>query len=152
MMRGSRVLRSILNKPDEVVIIFVIVMLILVLIHRYFRNTQTTTNEGKEISIERLIEQVKSSLEIADAKRMEEKKAALFKVDSFELEINFIVKEAQSGEASIRYEAVTVGGRTEVSAEKVQKIILHMKAIDYDSPDPTIKGNQEFVPIPRPVK
>jgi len=141
-------LRSIPTKPDEVIIMVVIFMLISVLLYRYFRNTQTSTNENKDVSIETLIEQVKNSLEIVDEKRMKENKAALFKVDSFELEIHFVVKEAQSGEASVRYEAVTVGGRTEVSAEKVQKIILHMKAIDYDNSDQTLQGNQEFVPIP----
>jgi hypothetical protein len=99
------------------------------------------------LGIDTLIEQVKQDLENLDDRRRQQNKAALFIVESFDLEINFVVRESQSGEAGLKYEVVTVGGKSEVNTEKVQKITLRMKAEGVGPGE--VKGTGGFVPVPK---
>ena len=89
-----------------------------------------------------LIEQVKSDLESIDEKRIDKNEAPLFSVETFDLEINFVVRESQSGEVRGEYEVVTVGGRSEFSAEKIQKIVLHLKAAEQGR-EGSVKASEE---------
>src|SRR6266536_4938277 len=124
------------TRTDDLVIGIVVVVLLAFLAYKNLRCEIVDSRHGdSELHIDTLIEQVKHDLEAVDEKRLRENKAGLFKVDTFDLEINFVVKHTDSANAQMSYEVVTVGGKSEVSAEKVQKISLHFKAVDYSQED-----------------
>jgi hypothetical protein len=117
-------------KLEDIVLASVILLLAFLLFHRYWRSEPESSLSDGTLGVADLIEKVKSDLETVDRQRIERDEAPLFNVDSFDLEINFVVKEGQSTSAQGEYKVLTVGGTSEVSSEKVQKIVLHLKAVE----------------------
>ncbi len=137
-----------LARTDDIVIGIVLLILFALLAYRHLRAeaVEGPSADG-QLHIDKLIEQVKQDLEAADEKRIRENKAALFKTETFDLDINFVVRQTASANAQLSYEVVTVGGKSEISAEKVQRISLHFKAVDYGKEDADIKASGEFKPL-----
>ena len=135
-------------KTDEIIISIVILILVFLLVYKYLKREPPEVDQA--LNIDKLIQQVKLDLEKVDEERIKQQKAALFKVDDFDLELNFVVKQTTSSEASAKpvYELVTIGGKTEVSAEKIQKIKLHMKAIDYSQIETKIPPKNDTIIMP----
>jgi Trypsin-co-occurring domain 2 len=117
-------------KIDDIVLGSVILLLGFLLVLRHWKVEQTSNSNNPKLGVADLIEQVKNDLESMDQKRIDKNEAPLFNVETFDLEINFVVRESQSGEVKGEYQVVTVGGRSEFSAEKIQKIVLHLKTAE----------------------
>jgi hypothetical protein len=139
-----------LAKAEDIVIGIVILTLLALLAYKHL-TSDVAGNKPPEtgLGIDKLITQVKHDLEVVDEERIRENKAALFRVETFNLEVNFVVRRTDSAEAQMKYEVVTIGGKSDVSAEKVQKIILHFKAVDYSREETDIPGPGEFKPLKR---
>jgi len=116
------------TRIEDILIGSAILLLVSVFAYRYWvkKPAEAQTDEG--LGIAKLIEDVKSELITSDENRRSQGLPALFQVRSFDLEINFVVKARRKGQVGIDYEVVAVGGESEVSSEKVQKIVLHMDA------------------------
>src|SRR5262245_8580424 len=110
MISDRRLLVMNAFKLDDIATIAVILILLSLLFYKHWRNDPARTEPPKSLGIDTLIEQVKQDLENMDDRRRQQNEEALFKVDTFDLEINFVVRETQSGEGSLKYEVVTVGG------------------------------------------
>jgi hypothetical protein len=138
-------------KSEEAVIGFVILVLLSLLLYKHWKGqpTPTSPSANQELEISRLIETVKQELEAADQKREAKKEAPLFRVENFNLEIQFVVKQSKSGNAGVNFEVVTVGGQTDFSREQVQKITLQFKATDYGSKPQEMPSSAGRVPIPQ---
>lgn len=115
-------------KVDEVLLIIIIALLIFLLVHKHWTSRPSDSNQPEELGISSFVEKVRTELYQAEEKRLKTNEAALFKLDKFDLEINFVVKSSLTANGSITHELVTVSGQTETSSEKVQKITLHMIA------------------------
>jgi len=113
------------SKVDQLVLLVVIVLLTFVLARSWRRDAPS----GRpSLGLDRLVEEVRADLERMDRVRIAENREALFVVETFDLELNFVVREGTTSDASGHFEVVTVGGKSEYSSERVQKIQLHLKA------------------------
>lgn len=75
-----------------------------------------------------MVRQVKAELEAAEQERIERNEAALFLLESFDLEINFVLRNSSSRSVGFSPQFLVVNENTNVSTEKVQKLRLHMRA------------------------
>jgi len=135
-------------KSEDAVLGFVILVLLSLLFYKHWKGQPAPVPPKKELEIKQLIETVKQQLEAADQQREADGKAPLFRVETLQLEINFVVKDSHSTNASGNFEVVTVGGQTEFSREQVQKISLQFKAIDYGSKPQEMRSSAGRVLIP----
>lgn len=127
-------------KLEDIVLASVILLLAFILFHKYWKSDPASNVTDGTLGVAELIEKVKSDLEKVDRQRIERDEAALFNVESFDLEINFVVKEGQSTSATGEYKVLTVGGTSQVSSEKVQKIVLHLKTAEMGQ-EKTVKAD-----------
>lgn len=89
---------------------------------------QALDASGIDLNIKDLTLSVKNQLEQLDQERQKKNELPLFMVESFDLELNFTVKQVATKEGKLEYKVLTIGDKNEVSKEQVQKITLHMKA------------------------
>jgi len=135
------------TRIEDILIGSAILLLVSVFAYRYWvkKPAEAQTDEG--LGIAKLIEDVKSELITSDENRRSQGLPALFQVRSFDLEINFVVKARRKGQVGIDYEVVAVGGESEVSSEKVQKIVLHMDAASPEKhtakAQPSVEGQDQ---------
>lgn len=126
---------------------FIAAVLAAALVYQHVTLRQAMEQAPVELGIDQLIAQVKADLEAAERTRLQEGKVPLFKVDTFDLEIHFAVRRSASSEAGARLEVVTLSGKTDVAAEKTQKITLHMKTIDYGNGGGSMPGSSGLIPV-----
>ncbi|HQR35751.1 MAG TPA: hypothetical protein PLK30_23635 [Blastocatellia bacterium] len=108
-------------KSEETVIGFVILVLLSLLLYKHWKGqaAPAPSSANQELEISQLIQKVKQELEAADQQREADGKAALFRAETFQLEVNFVVKETDSAKASGNFEVVTVGGQTGFSHKRM---------------------------------
>jgi hypothetical protein len=101
-----------------------------------------------ELKIETLIREVKRQLEKADEAEQRAHRAALFKLETFDLEVAFTVKS----DASAGVKLYAVQADTHVEAERVDRISLHWKALPPPEVsatyDPSLFGQPPAVATP----
>jgi hypothetical protein len=85
-------------------------------------------NQPQDIGISSLVEKVRTELRQAEDARINAQESSLFLLERVDLEINYVIKLSDTATAGIKLEPVTVGGQTETSSEKVQKVTLHLVA------------------------
>lgn len=117
-----------------------IVILLFILINNLRHKKKESLNA--QVSISELILSVKDQLQKLEKDRIDSNKASLFKVESFDLELNFIIKKSSSIEGGIKNEVITLNNSSNISNEIIQKIHLHMK-IDSEHID-TISATTNF--------
>jgi Trypsin-co-occurring domain 2 len=81
------------------------------------------------LGLRELIKDIKSDLAKSEEERLEAGENPVFKVEDVDLEINFVINKQYAESGGIEYKFVTLGNQSQISSEKVQKITLHMKAI-----------------------
>jgi hypothetical protein len=115
-------------KLDDFILIVVIILLIFLFILKY-REGRLGDEAPKEIGVGSLIDKVRMELHKAEELRKAQQSDALFQIETFDLEVNFVIKSSETGDGGVKVEPVTIGGKSEIATEKIQKITLHMKAI-----------------------
>lgn len=136
-------------KGDELVIASVILALLGLLVTRHWKQEKIEPeNTSTKNNIETLVREVKQSLVKLDEERMANDEESLLKISTFDLEINFVLKVSDSKDAKIELMPVTIGGKSDVSAEKTQKITLHFKAQEGTGPG-EIAGGDEYQRVHR---
>jgi hypothetical protein len=119
-----------ISQPKLDIIIAVgIIFLLLVMLYNHRRVASASAKDSAELGVQDLIEKVKSELIKTEQSRVDAGQAPLFELKDFELEISFVVKTSDKESGKAEFEVVTVGGETEFSSEKIQKIKLHMTAV-----------------------
>ena len=119
-----------ISQPKLDIIIAVgIIFLLVVMLYNHRRAASTSAKDSAELGVQDLIEKVKSELIKTEQKRIDAEQAPLFELKDFELEVSFVVKTSNKESGKAEFEVVTVGGETEFSSEKIQKIKLHMTAV-----------------------
>jgi len=98
---------------------------------RHDRNPTTLVqsmqeNEGHDFQLNTIINEVTEELEEGDENRRSKDRAELFQVKSFDLEVNFVVKAHRTESGKIEPQFVAVGTESQIAAERVQKITLHL--------------------------
>jgi hypothetical protein len=81
------------------------------------------------LGIDSLINQVRADLENLEVKRESAGVQPLFELQSFDLEVSFVVKQSRKATGSFETEVITVGGEAEHSNEATQRITLHMHTV-----------------------
>jgi hypothetical protein len=145
---------------EDIIIGIVIVLLIMFLGYKHWIKEAGGSTKNEGLGIDDLLQGVKAELTKAERHRIEIGEAPLFEVKTFDLEVNFLVKATTKEKGEVEYSFVTVGAESEVSAERVQKITLHMAAVQEEkmrekaqpnvvvSPDAKVKIHGEQ-PSPR---
>jgi len=116
------------TRIEDILIGSAILLLVSAFAYRYWVKKPAEVQKDEGLGVAKLIQDVKSELIRSDEDRRNQGLPALFQLRSFDLEINFVVKASRKGQVGLKYEVVAVGGESEVSSEKVQKIVLHMDA------------------------
>lgn len=112
-----------------VIVLIALLLVIPYVVTRVGREIHDVRPNHEGLPINELISRVKQELSQAVDERVRNQERALFKLESFELEISFIVKTGQKTGGSLTHTFVTVDNETHVNAESVQKIVLKMTAI-----------------------
>lgn len=107
----------------------IILLLIALMIYNHRKAISPHATQSEGLGVKDLIEKVKAELIETEQNQIKSNQAALFEIKDFDLEINFVVSTRHTGTGKLEYNVVTVGGETEVSSERIQKINLHMTAI-----------------------
>jgi len=112
------------------VVSVIAVLLLLPYLHwwynsRAIRLAHTDLKNGLEIKD--LIRQVKKELYETEVEMRQQREEAMFKVKTFDLELNFMVHANTKTGAELK----VVSGETDTSLEKTQKITLHFEAIEH---------------------
>jgi hypothetical protein len=84
-------------------------------------------DEGYPIA--EVIEDVRDELLSAQRKWNKEGGMPLFELQHFDLELAFVVRRTESASAEANFELIAVGGESQVNQERVQRIKLHMTAL-----------------------
>ena len=111
--------------------------------------TEQMLPDGEKFGIQELIAKVRAELQASASKD------PMFHVSEFDLEVSFVVKSGFTQSGKVNYELVAVDSGTSFSRERVQKLVLRMKAVApgkviSDSPGPvppvgtnsTVLGNE----------
>ncbi len=93
---------------------------------QYFLRPAIVPPVGKGLEISNLIRQVKSELEDANDKMRQNNEAALFQVQSFDLEVTFVVQATTTSSGNTDFHFVTVDNRLETNSQRTQKMTIHM--------------------------
>lgn len=105
----------------------IVVLVILVAVYVHQTKGATKTDQSAEgLGLQDTIKKVKADLMQAN----DDNTAPMFKVKTFDLELNFVVRDRRAENAGIEFKVITLGGEQESSVEKVQKIILRMETIE----------------------
>jgi len=127
-VRMGRLVRT--NIPLKYIMVAIILLiLLLALIHWGILgrcNVETSHSFEDTIGIKDVVAKVQKELMESEIARRMEKREGLFIVQAFDLEINFVVKSIKSASGKADLKLATVDSKHEYSAEKVQKIKLHM--------------------------
>lgn len=118
------------------------------------------TSLGQPLGVKALIRAVKKELYEADRERIEKDEAALFRVENFELEINFIVSNRTKGSAELGPQFIVVNKEMDIASERVQKIKLFItvnreqerKGKIATGPFPATDSKSEDLAVPPPKK
>ena len=115
-----------MSRLDIVLLIIAIASLSIVALRVLLKST-SAAEDGPGVELNKFISDVRQQFENMERERIKEKRASSMNIESFDLELNFVVKNKKSGKAEANYELVTIGGEAENATEKTQKITLHMK-------------------------
>ena len=82
------------------------------------------------IGIGETVSKIKQEIAEAQKQRIENKDMAsqesLFEITLLDVELNFVVREGTTDTAAVKTEVLTAGTEREYSAERVQKVTLHL--------------------------
>jgi hypothetical protein len=109
------------------------------MIYNHRKVNLADTKPTDDLGINDLIDRVSVALSEREKKRIDENRDALFEVKKFDLEINFVVKKADTHRGGLELKVVTAGAEAQYSSETIQKIMLHME---------TIKPEKKVIPLP----
>jgi hypothetical protein len=83
-----------------------------------------------------VIQGVRRDLMAAQTRLIQERELPMFQVESFDIELSFIVKQSTAVDAKAGApEFIVVSGRTDLGQEQVQKIQLHLSVPKPPEPD-----------------
>lgn len=106
-------------------LIVVAVILVAVYVHR--SKAASKPNDIPDgFGLQETIKRVKADLMQAN----NDQTAPMFKVKTFDLELNVIVRESTTQKGALEFKVVSFGADQESSNEKAQKITLHMETIE----------------------
>lgn len=97
--------------------------------HRRTEKAKSTPTDAVEIDIKDLIVGVKTALGNVERERIVRKEGPLFEVKDFDLELNFVVKRANTATGEIEAKVVTLGSESQYSQESIQKVRLHLTTL-----------------------
>ena len=80
------------------------------------------------LEIKDLVQEVRAELAAVEKDMREKGEIALFELDKFELELNFVVRASTKDTVGAKTELVTAESEIEKGSEKVQKLTLHWNA------------------------
>ncbi|MCU0709548.1 MAG: hypothetical protein MUF23_14765 [Pirellula sp.] len=107
-----------------VALVAVLVVAILVMFPNLGRQ-RTSLADDEPLEVKTLIRKVKEELQAAEFERVNQKELPLLQLQDFEMEINFVVRNA----GGVRAEVVGIGSNIDLATEKVQKLKLHWTAV-----------------------
>lgn len=110
----------------DVVLGVVILSVIIIAVYVHRKPLSSGSASSQNLGIKELVDKVQS--ELVDAANSSSR-TAMFEVKSFDLEINFLLTDRQTQSGGIQAKVITLGDEIESSAQKVQKITLHMETV-----------------------
>ena len=119
-----------MSKLDLALLLVGVVCLTVVAVRYFAGSKPSAVVSGRSLELGALIDSVRNDLARADSARIAGKRESLFKVKTFDLEVNFVVSRQTSGTAGADFQVVTLEGAESYSDETIQKIVLHMEAIE----------------------
>lgn len=112
----------------NLVVLATVVLSLPYLVNRTYKPTNKvfTQDYGNTLGIGQLTRQVQNEISKLDKERRENNIAPMFQLQTFELEISFVIKEGSNQSGGAHYEVVTVDNQLQTGSEHVQKLKLTM--------------------------
>jgi hypothetical protein len=89
---------------------------------------EVEADRPESLGVRDAVRQVKRELQEADRERLDSGEPALFEVQSFDLELHFVVEQKSSAGVGLEPKLILVNKSSEISAQTVQTIKIHMVA------------------------
>ena len=105
-------------------------LLCLIGTYRYISKSLITVQSKQSPSLQQLIGDLRRQLLEAENARRSSGESALFKVGKCDVEVNVVVKNSDTTKGSFSYEVITAERANEYSVEQIQKITLHLDAVE----------------------
>lgn len=106
-----------------------IVLLLAGMLYNHRRSNIISKDAATDLGVQDLIENVKTGLIESEQRRRDKNQAALLELKDVDLEINCVVKASGKGSGSVDLKVLTLGSEADVSSEKIQKVRLHLVAV-----------------------
>jgi hypothetical protein len=103
---------------------------------------------GSSLGVKELVQEVRAELAAIERDMLAKNERALFRLETFEMELNFVVRAGASEKLGGHTELVTAESEIETGSEKVQKLVLHWKATE---PEKMVGADPEKVPLTNAV-
>jgi len=85
---------------------------------------------GQPLGIQDLVREVKAELVGAEQEMRAKKEIALFQLQTFEMELKFVLRADSKTKGGVRTELITAESEIQNGSERVQKLTLHWNASD----------------------
>jgi hypothetical protein len=127
-----RVAQAVLNRPLTLkhltgALLLIALPYVIVRVHPVSSNSRRGPQE--ELGLQTLISQVKTELSNLERERLTRKELAMFQLNAFDLELQFIVRENSRVAGHGDFKLVAVDNEMQTGSERVQKLILHMTTV-----------------------
>jgi len=130
MLSMLKRIRSIMSRQWKAVISTAVLLLFLFIALSIWNRPPPMPTLDEGLGISDLIARVRQELAESEKRRINEEKAALFNVKSFDLEIGFVVRAQRTEKGGVEYRFVAVEGESTLSSERIQRVMLHMQAVE----------------------
>jgi Trypsin-co-occurring domain 2 len=117
-----------MTNQTNLILLGVAAALIVIVVARQWRMTSDREKDLGRISVSQFVGELQQDLEKMERKRVQENRAAAFAIDSFDLELNFVIKSREDTAVEGGYDRIiSIKRDSTADSEQVQKIVLHLK-------------------------
>jgi len=114
------------NGIENGVLLVIAGLSVFLLLYKAVTKTESTGALPPELGIESLLSRVRSELVQAAQSLKSSGKDPLFALRSFDIEVNFVVKQSRTARGELNTQLVAVSTDTQVDKEQVQKVVVHL--------------------------
>ena len=99
--------------------------------YRWWSKPSATLQTSPAPTLQQLISDLRHQLLEAEKVRRSSGEAALFTIGKCDIEVNVVVKNSDTIKGGFSYEVITAERASEYGTEQIQKITLHLDAVEH---------------------
>ena len=121
-----------MDRPGSVLVLSLIVLGSGFLLARTLFTSHREVAVTEMLGIDSLIYAVESDIRNAGLRAESSELGPMFSESTVDLEINYTIKAVRRTGAHVEYKFVAVDENSEVSEDKIQKVVVHLKPVVFD--------------------